>query len=837
MADLTSILSDPNYVNANEATKTAIFEKFAAQDPNFANANLETQAAIRSRFGLPTFETTPEGAAIGNPLAARKYGGPKDTSGIDPLTAIVGSGAVGTFMGAAAPEILQGLSTATRGVPALAPLSTGLNIMAQGTRQAGRVVSSIAGGVSGLASETAGQVAEGVGASAPVAEAARLVGGAVTPELGPLAVQIARFTVSGAPQQAAISFAKSLLNKLKEGQLSPTEQKQLLEIQSRIMGEQEPNKALKLIGDEMERAALNIKSQAALKATSLHSNAAQVARNARLAADAELAKVPGKQADIQAQQAYLKQLQAQTKRAGEDTVAAIGEAKPLSVIGSDLQKAAAQRQNDLKTAASTAYKETELKVNDIVSKLESSGNSVTDLSSYKTLVERLKQELRPGVHSPDVAKGYQKILDQITVKGRADVAPVTLQPVPEGGVVTTRGPTKPSATPSFQAIDDARRMLGEAFRGEADEGYKAIGNTAQKEFYRLVSQVQKDFAGEPQVKLLTQYADSRPGLEIFGSKAGTKLTGLDKGALSQFASDPSNIPKVFFSTPKMFASLVELVGDKALATQAAQQYTANELTLRKTSREVGNWMTKNREFLSTVPEIKTSVIAYQNSLQNSEREIANIGSKLKKLGSESREVVSSTNAAARQMLAEGRATSQTLTKEATTVSSESAALADKLWNGRSGELKNAREAIEGGDLTRWAAIAPVIERSPEAKTAIFNAVRQVTSEIATNTAVIKKFNEQMRPALERFGMLSKEEADRIASELVKIGAKSGSEAEKLGLMRRLILQGVSGYSSSLTSRGTNYAFISAVDQIPTSSGALGGPIAPPPPKKEGMLSR
>ena len=30
MADLTSILSDPNYVNANEATKKAIFEKFSA---------------------------------------------------------------------------------------------------------------------------------------------------------------------------------------------------------------------------------------------------------------------------------------------------------------------------------------------------------------------------------------------------------------------------------------------------------------------------------------------------------------------------------------------------------------------------------------------------------------------------------------------------------------------------------------------------------------------------------------------------------------------------------------------------------------------------------------
>lgn len=52
MASLAQIINDPNYVNANAATKAAIFEKYAAQDPNYANANPATQAAIRSRFGL-----------------------------------------------------------------------------------------------------------------------------------------------------------------------------------------------------------------------------------------------------------------------------------------------------------------------------------------------------------------------------------------------------------------------------------------------------------------------------------------------------------------------------------------------------------------------------------------------------------------------------------------------------------------------------------------------------------------------------------------------------------------------------------------------------------------
>ena len=52
MADLSSILNDPNYVNANPATKAAIFDKFSALDKNFTGANPQTQQAIRVKFGL-----------------------------------------------------------------------------------------------------------------------------------------------------------------------------------------------------------------------------------------------------------------------------------------------------------------------------------------------------------------------------------------------------------------------------------------------------------------------------------------------------------------------------------------------------------------------------------------------------------------------------------------------------------------------------------------------------------------------------------------------------------------------------------------------------------------
>ena len=49
---LAEILTDPNYVNANAATKAAIFEKYSAQDPNYTSANPATQQAIRQKFGL-----------------------------------------------------------------------------------------------------------------------------------------------------------------------------------------------------------------------------------------------------------------------------------------------------------------------------------------------------------------------------------------------------------------------------------------------------------------------------------------------------------------------------------------------------------------------------------------------------------------------------------------------------------------------------------------------------------------------------------------------------------------------------------------------------------------
>lgn len=71
---LAEIVKDPNYVNANAATKKAIFDKYSATDPNYANANAATQRAIRVKFGVDMPETPAPSAPAEPPVEDERSG-------------------------------------------------------------------------------------------------------------------------------------------------------------------------------------------------------------------------------------------------------------------------------------------------------------------------------------------------------------------------------------------------------------------------------------------------------------------------------------------------------------------------------------------------------------------------------------------------------------------------------------------------------------------------------------------------------------------------------------------------------------------------------------------
>jgi len=72
MASLQEILADPNYVNANPATKKAIFDKYSAQDTNYSGANEATKAAIRQKFGVEGKAPVAESKPVLSPSGIRK---------------------------------------------------------------------------------------------------------------------------------------------------------------------------------------------------------------------------------------------------------------------------------------------------------------------------------------------------------------------------------------------------------------------------------------------------------------------------------------------------------------------------------------------------------------------------------------------------------------------------------------------------------------------------------------------------------------------------------------------------------------------------------------------
>jgi len=57
---LLDIRDNPDYLNANEATKRAIFDEYSKDDPDYQNANQATKDAIRQQFGVSSAITTPE---------------------------------------------------------------------------------------------------------------------------------------------------------------------------------------------------------------------------------------------------------------------------------------------------------------------------------------------------------------------------------------------------------------------------------------------------------------------------------------------------------------------------------------------------------------------------------------------------------------------------------------------------------------------------------------------------------------------------------------------------------------------------------------------------------
>ncbi len=95
---LNQLIGNPDYENANIATKNAIFEKFAKDDPNFTNANEATKEAIRDRFGISQAAIDREFQSAGTPSVLDTKSNERNLGGIVKQSAIKGVSGLGDIV-------------------------------------------------------------------------------------------------------------------------------------------------------------------------------------------------------------------------------------------------------------------------------------------------------------------------------------------------------------------------------------------------------------------------------------------------------------------------------------------------------------------------------------------------------------------------------------------------------------------------------------------------------------------------------------------------------------------------------------------------------------------
>lgn len=680
----------------------------------------------------PGFASTPGGAAVGSPGLARQGDRLlRDPQMSDVLTNIAGAGVTGGALGAFSKELLTGAGNVIGGfnVPAARTVGNFLKGAGQVIGAGGRTVPATMGAVSGVASETAGQAVEAVGGGPVAAETARLVAGG----LGPETLTGTKALLKTYVLKPALGFAAHIKKQTAKTILEK------LDGTPQTLTEQESKFVEQMIA---ELRGPGGKTNEPLE---------------------KVGSIMGAEGQRLMSAADQQMIAAQAQAAG---VKPTGVQAELADIGGGLQTTINTRFKGALAERDAQYTANKKARDTIVEEREAAESYVTALPEYAALLGELKAQLVPGKRSPSVQAGYQKMLSELE---NHDV-PIT-----------------------FQALDDVRRKLGDAFRGKPAEGYDAIGETAAKDLYGKVSNIQKQFAGGPsgpQTKLLDDYAEKTEGLNIFSSKYGKKSTALDQYREDTFATDPSTLPAAYFKTRASVQALKELTGNAAQVNHAALEFANRELA-GKDAAAVRAWLGKNSEWLAETGPARTLVDRYATRLEVAERSLRN----------------------AVDFVAQATKDSSMLTRQAL-------------------PAQRAVDMIRSGDTELWSKVVPVIVQSPQAKTQMVQAVRQVVADQATSRSTADLFERNIRPFLEQSGIAAKAEMDHIASRLANIQTLNVPEAEKLGIAKRLILQATGGWLSSAVSRTGAAAY----QYVPDTEGPLPGTVPATQPTLRGINS-
>lgn len=466
----------------------------------------------------------------------------------------------------------------------------------------------------------------------------------------------------------------------------------------------------------------------------------------------------------------------------ETTLGRVGKAETFEAdTGSAIQQRINNVVSQEQKALNDAYN-TDKKIADaLVASQESKGVSVTSTPAYKNISDYLDKKLNLGAfeNSPFLATTEPTLVASLT-NIRNSIKGGVKNVVNEQGVVT-----QVKVPPSFEALDQVRRKLGDVFAGKDVEGFKNISREQAQELYGLVRAAQVEYAGGKNGAfdmLLRNYAEDKALLNALKIPTGKKIIAKDLINPEYFTYDPSGLAREFFSTRKKVQDLFNLTKDPAFVEQQASNHVARSIKGMDAAK-LKDYIDKNGEWLDLMPGLRNrlqdhyAAVVRSGSVTPKTRELAkSLKTEIKALpetgraegekiraaaAKEAADVEKAGKKEAKQLVAEGQAKA----KELKPVPEKFVALI-----GAGDPVVQIRKLITEGNTEKLRRAAPFITANPQVAEAFKQAVRQELSQIDPRTLaggrnIRGEWETKIRPALEATGLidakLSKEVSERL----------------------------------------------------------------------------
>lgn len=684
-----------------------------------------------------------------------------------------GESVVGGYaLGAIAPELTE---YAGKGISLLRhPYAkiAGKGLQAAGGMMKGqRGTEALMGALSGGTADVAGQAAEISGASSSVVFASELAGGFVGPAFVNTikkAVSFVSRKLSGLdPVSAVTALAKDL--NINEASLSPSQRDFIKKQIEQLRGGAPSSAAQEGVHDVLKTGAANITKEAEGRAAARRAEAGITQKEAE--AQAEKMRLAGKKTT---------QIGAETSAEAKAARATVGTEREASDVGKTLRDKIMGLFGDIAEKRSAEYKAQKALRDTAVAKKEAAGELVKNMPEYKALLSNLRDKLLIGAEAqtqktaPVTEKGvlqaYQNIYDAVSARR------VQVGVNEEGNPIFKTFPT------SFDALDDVRRRLGDVAFGKEVEGYSAIGADIARTYYGKISELQSKFAGESHDALQGGYEMASRLLDKFKSRAGKKTTAADRFDPTRFATDPSSLPNTYFSSQQSVKDLLELTGnDRNFVLKEASDFTARQLR-DKNATGVKSWLNSNSDWLTALPEVRSKVTSYLQTLERAER----VAGKTTKAAQvlESKEPT---------VLRTGEQAVTAAEKEAGKITAEAEKRAKTIL-GDSNPARRVREIILGGKPSEWAEVGPILAASSQGKQLIAESVQQIMADRASTglTSSIVAFREDVAPSLKAAGLMSDGQLSSLEAQLQAIANSAIGEPAKLTMLQRTIKNAIIG---------------------------------------------